>query len=169
MLLYAGANVQATTRLGGYTPLLMASKAATRAMIEALLTAGADAERGNDERHDAADVRGRVRQRRRGQSLLDHGADVNAKRSARGETALMFAAAYGRADAIRVLTAHGADVKATTKVVDLARSPRKSRSASRIAATAARDPANGGAGGAGAAGAAAGAPHGAGSRRKSAA
>ena len=27
MLLYAGANVKATTRLGGYTPLLMASRA----------------------------------------------------------------------------------------------------------------------------------------------
>src|SRR6185436_18873593 len=40
--------------------------------------------------------------------------------NARGETALTFAAAAGRADVIRVLTAKGADVMVTTKVVDLA-------------------------------------------------
>ena len=32
---------------------------------------------------------------------------------------MMFAAANGRTDVIRLLTARGADVKATTKVVDL--------------------------------------------------
>src|SRR5262249_51105970 len=37
-----------------------------------------------------------------------------------GETALMFAAAAGRADAIRLLTAKSADTKVTTKLVDLA-------------------------------------------------
>jgi hypothetical protein len=38
----------------------------------------------------------------------------------KGETALAFAAAYGRADVIRVLTSHGADPKVTTNVKDLA-------------------------------------------------
>src|SRR5438128_9157059 len=42
MLLYAGANVKAATRLGGYTPLLMASKDGDAAMIEALVAGGAD-------------------------------------------------------------------------------------------------------------------------------
>ena len=36
-------------------------------------------------------------------ALLDHGADVNAKEAVKGETALTFAAAFGRADVIRVL------------------------------------------------------------------
>jgi ankyrin repeat protein len=44
---------------------------------------------------------------------------VNAKESVKGETALTFAAALGRADVIRILTANGADVKVTTKAVDL--------------------------------------------------
>jgi ankyrin repeat protein len=41
-LLYAGANVRATTRIGGYTPLLVASRAGNAAMIATLLAAGAD-------------------------------------------------------------------------------------------------------------------------------
>src|SRR5438034_6570510 len=42
ILLYAGANVKATTRLGGYTPLLMASKSGSAPMIETLVNGGAD-------------------------------------------------------------------------------------------------------------------------------
>jgi ankyrin repeat protein len=53
-------------------------------------------------------------------TLLERGANVNAKENTRGETALTFAAAAGRADVIRVLTAKGADAMVTTKVVDLA-------------------------------------------------
>src|SRR3954447_12717540 len=37
LLLYAGANLKATTRIGGYTPLLMASKNGDTAMIDVLL------------------------------------------------------------------------------------------------------------------------------------
>jgi ankyrin repeat protein len=42
MLLYAGANWRATTRLGGHTPLLLASQMGHARAIEALLEAGAD-------------------------------------------------------------------------------------------------------------------------------
>src|SRR5207247_3810377 len=42
MLLYAGANVKATTRIGGYTPLLIASREGDAPMIDALLAGGAD-------------------------------------------------------------------------------------------------------------------------------
>ena len=43
---HAGANVRATTRIGGYTPLHPGGRrTAARAVIEALLKAGADAER----------------------------------------------------------------------------------------------------------------------------
>src|SRR5262245_57338456 len=41
-LLYAGANVKATTRIGGYTPLLLASRAGNTGAIEVLLASGAD-------------------------------------------------------------------------------------------------------------------------------
>jgi ankyrin repeat protein len=43
--------------------------------------------------------------------LLAHGANANAKESARGQTALMWAAAEGHADAIRLLVERGADVQ----------------------------------------------------------
>src|SRR5437868_5002818 len=43
VLLYASANVRATTRIGGYTPLLIASRNGDAAMIEALIAGGADA------------------------------------------------------------------------------------------------------------------------------
>jgi uncharacterized protein len=119
MLLIAGANVRATTRLGGYTPLLMAATNGDAAMIQALVDGGA--------RPGAANSNGTTPLMLAAVSghadavalLVERGADVNAKENARGETALMFAAANGRVEAIRVLTAHGADVKATTRVLDV--------------------------------------------------
>src|SRR5262245_16567510 len=39
-LLYAGANVRATTRLGGYTPLHLASQSGSAPVIDALVSAG---------------------------------------------------------------------------------------------------------------------------------
>src|SRR5262245_47734550 len=41
-LLYAGANVKAATRLGSYTPLILAAREGYAAVIEPLLKAGAD-------------------------------------------------------------------------------------------------------------------------------
>ena len=52
--------------------------------------------------------------------LLDKGADPNAKESARGETALMFAATFNRVDAMQALIARAPTSRPTTKVVDLA-------------------------------------------------
>ena len=86
-----------------------------------LLKAGADVERGDLERHDAADARRGVGRRRRGHGCsLDSGADVNAKESVRGLTPAMFAAASNRAAVIELLRERGADLKATSKVTDLA-------------------------------------------------
>ncbi len=41
-LLYAGANVRATTRIGNYTPLLLAAKNGNAAVMEPLIANGAD-------------------------------------------------------------------------------------------------------------------------------
>jgi ankyrin repeat protein len=120
ILLYAGANLRATTRLGGYTPLLLASKSGHAGMIETLVKAGADPNatttNGTTPLMFAA-ASGKVDGVN---ALLDHAANVNATEKAKGETALMFAAAYGRADVIRALASRGADLQATTKVLDLA-------------------------------------------------
>ena len=120
MLLYAGANVKATTRLGNYTPLIMASETGNAKMIEMLLKAGADPKvatvNGTTPLMLAA-VSGRADAVK---LLLDSGADANATENARGETALMFAANYNRVDAIKALLAGGAKYDVSTKVVDLA-------------------------------------------------
>jgi len=42
MLVYAGANVKATTRLGGNTPLIIATRNGNAPVVEVLLKAGAD-------------------------------------------------------------------------------------------------------------------------------
>src|SRR5689334_11690530 len=42
MLLYAGANIRATTRIGGYTPLFMAAKNGSATVLDILLKNGAD-------------------------------------------------------------------------------------------------------------------------------
>jgi ankyrin repeat protein len=118
MLLYAGANVRATTRLGGYTPLLMASKNGNVGMIDALVKAGADPNGTTTNGTTALMLAAASGKADAVNVLLDHGADVDA-REARGETALIFAAAYGRSDSIRALTSYGADISAKTKTVDL--------------------------------------------------
>jgi ankyrin repeat protein len=53
--------------------------------------------------------------------LVEGGADVNARETAMGQTPLMFAAAYDRLEVVKLLIARGADVAATSKVVDLSK------------------------------------------------
>jgi ankyrin repeat protein len=52
-------------------------------------------------------------------SLVENGAEINAKDGAKGETPLIFAAGFNRTEAVKLLLARGADHKVTTKVVDL--------------------------------------------------
>jgi len=118
-LLYAGANARALTRIGGYTPLILAAQRGNAAVIEPLVKGGADvnAKTGNGTTPLMfAAQSGSVETVN---ALLEHGADVNAVESTRGLNAAMFAAASDRAAIIEVLAKHGADLKATTKVVDL--------------------------------------------------
>jgi ankyrin repeat protein len=119
MLIAAGANLRAMTRINGYTPLFFASREGNAAIVGALLDAGANPKAvsttGSTPLMLAA-ASGNVETIGR---LLDAGAEIDAKETARGQTALMFAAAFNRVDAIRLLTRRGANVKATSKVVDL--------------------------------------------------
>ncbi len=119
MLIYAGANLRATTRLGGYTPLYLAAKGGHSAVVAALLAAGADPKATTTNGTTPLMIAAAAGDTKTITSLVENGSDINAKDTAKGETPLMFAAAFNRADAVKLLLARGADHKATTKVVDL--------------------------------------------------
>ena len=119
MLIFAGANLRATTRLGGYTPLYLAAKGGHSAVVAALLAAGADPKATTTNGTTPLMIAAAAGDTRTITALVENGSDINAKDTAKGETPLMFAAAFNRADAVKLLLARGADHKATTKVVDL--------------------------------------------------
>jgi len=119
ILLYAGANVKATTRIGGYTPLLIASRDGDAPMIETLLASGADANSATTNGTTALMLASAAGHVDAVKALLAKNANINAKESVKGETPIAFAAAFGRADVIRELAARGADVNLRTKVQDL--------------------------------------------------
>ena len=121
MLLYAGANVGAKTRIGGYTPLHLAAQVGNANVIAPLVAAGSQvsaltatgatalmhaAHSGNA---DAVRI------------LIENGADPNVKETANGQTALMFAAASDRIDVVKLLIARGADLHVTSRVEDFAK------------------------------------------------
>jgi ankyrin repeat protein len=109
-LLDAGANGNAANR-NGVTPLSLACTNAGTAVVDRLLKAGADpglAPSGAPPLLACAH-RGAVPAV---EMLIARGADVNAKDSWRGQTALMWAAAENHAELIKVLLAGGAVVDA---------------------------------------------------------
>ena len=137
MLIAAGGNVRAMTRLGNYTPLLLASQTGQAAAIEALVAAGADVKGAT-----AAGVTALMLASASGQvdavkALIAGGADVNATEPTRGETALMFAAANRRSEVVRALIAAKADIDVATKVVSLRAAPPSAEEEAYLAAVAA--------------------------------
>ncbi|HYE88107.1 MAG TPA: ankyrin repeat domain-containing protein, partial [Vicinamibacterales bacterium] len=118
MLLVAGANVRATTRIGSYTALYLAAKGGYADVVAALLAAGADAKAVTANGTTPLMIAAAAGDTRSVTSLIENGADINAKET-KGETPLMFAAAFNRVDAVKLLLARGADHKASTKVTDL--------------------------------------------------
>ncbi|MGQ0734830.1 MAG: ankyrin repeat domain-containing protein [Acidobacteriota bacterium] len=120
MLLYAGANAKASTRLGEQTPLLMASQIGHTGLVDVLIKAGADPKAATSNGTTPLMLAAASGSAPTVNLLLQHGADPNAVESARGESALMFAAAYNRVEAMQALLARGANWRAATKVVDLA-------------------------------------------------
>jgi len=108
-LLKAHANVKAVTRIGNYTPLLIAARSGNPVVIDALIKAGSDVNaatsNGTTPLHFAAAAGDPAAIT----DLLEHGANVNAKENAWGRTPLFFAAERDRATAVTVLMKHGAD------------------------------------------------------------
>src|SRR5687767_4539770 len=119
MLLFAGANHRATTRLGAYTPLYLAGKGGHSAEVAVLLAAGAGPKTLTSYCSTPLMFAAAARVPWSITALVENGSDINAKDAAKGETPLMFAAAFNRVEAVKLLLARGADHGATTKVVVL--------------------------------------------------
>src|SRR5262249_1159438 len=108
LLLYASANVRATPRIGGYTPLLIASRNGDAAMIRTLIDGGADANNLTTNGTTALMLASAAGKAEAVKVLLDKGANVKGKENEKGGTALTFGRAYGRAEVVRELIAHHA-------------------------------------------------------------
>jgi ankyrin repeat protein len=133
VLLYAGANVGALTRLGDYTPLHLASRGGHAEVAALLLEKGADVEA----RTSTGAVAPLHFAARAGSPdavsvLLRAGADPNAVEDARGQTPLMFAAAGGRTEVVGLLMAAGAEPALTSHVVDIPTRAAEDRAAGQV-------------------------------------
>ncbi len=116
LLIKAGADVDATTRVGNLIPIVMAAKNGNAAMIALLLEAGTDPIYADANGTTTLMYAAAAGKPEAVQVLLDSGADANAKDRTNEQTALMFASSLGRAEVIRVLAAGGADLDAVTRV-----------------------------------------------------
>ena len=120
VLLYAGARVDAGTRIGHYTPLHLAARAGSETLTRMLLDAGADPHAATTN-SGAAPVHLAAASGDPGviQALAAAGADVNGREASWGQTPLIFAAAANRVAAIEALLAAGADPSLAAHVVDV--------------------------------------------------
>lgn len=109
-LLQAGANVQAANRYG-VTPLSLACTNGHGALVERLLAAGANPNVALPGGETPLMTAARTGSLASVKALLSRGARVDARDEARGQDALMWAAAEGHADVAQALVASGADVR----------------------------------------------------------
>jgi uncharacterized protein len=119
MVLLAGGNVRAMTRINSYTPLFLAAREGNADVVRLLLQHGADPKAVSTTGSTPLMLAAAAGNVEAVTAILDAGAEIDARENARGQTALMFAAAYNRVAAVSLLAARGADVKATSKVVNL--------------------------------------------------
>jgi ankyrin repeat protein len=124
VLLYAGAVVEPTTRLGGYTPLHLAALEGNGDVVARLLEAGSDGERVTDTGVSPLHLAAQAGQLASISALIKAGAEVDVRDQYLERTPLHFATSNNRLEAITALVAAGADVGAITKVTDY---PAKSR------------------------------------------
>jgi ankyrin repeat protein len=116
MLLYAGANVKAATRLGNYTPMLMAADQGHAKVLAALIAGGADVNAANTLGTTPLMLASASGHADAVTTLVENGAEIEAKEKTFGQTPLMFAVSHNRIEAAKALIKAGADLKATSKV-----------------------------------------------------
>ena len=132
ILLYAGANTGAVTRLGQYTPLHLAARSGSAPVMRALLKAGAQAAAPAATGVTALHLAAASGNADAVTALLDAGVDINIRETESGQTPLIFAASAGQLSTISVLLKRGADVKIASKTVDLAKQQALDRQATAL-------------------------------------
>jgi len=118
VLVYAGAALEPTTRLGGYTPLHLASREGRALAVARLLTVGSRSETLTSSGASAIHLAAQSGNTEAIRALLEHGADVDARDARADRTPLIFATARGRTAAVESLLGAGADVTLASRVVD---------------------------------------------------
>ena len=130
ILIYAGANPMAGTRIGQYRPLHLAAKKGNADIIKILLDTGIDpnittANSGSTALHLAA-ASGNIESVT---FLLLAGAQINIRESAWGQTPLIFAAAANHVGVMQALLDAGADPALSSNIVDVIQMEKADQSA----------------------------------------
>ena len=110
MLIVAGANTRATTRLGSYTPLYLASQHGHGGVISALVKAGSDVKSGTPNGTTPLMVAAAAGKVEAVQALIDAGADKSAK-DAHSESPLTWASWHLRDNDVLKLLLYGEFVR----------------------------------------------------------
>jgi ankyrin repeat protein len=114
-LLRAGANGKAANRYG-VTPIALACESGNAAIVERLLKAGVSANTTGPLGETALHTCARAGKTAAAKVLIAHGATIDVVESWRGQTPLMWAAAEGHPDTMRMLIEAGADVHARSAI-----------------------------------------------------
>jgi ankyrin repeat protein len=134
VLLVAGAATESLTRVGGYTPLHLASSRGHAPGVARLLEAGSKPKVLTGTGVQAIHLAAQAGSADAIRFLIDRGADPNARDNTHGRTPLVFATSQNRLDAMRMLIEKGANSRLETIVIDYAQ-----RAAADNAARVARD------------------------------
>jgi ankyrin repeat protein len=114
-LLRAGANSKAANRYG-ITPIALACESGNPAIVERLLETGVSANATGPLGETALHTCARAGKTAAATMLIANGASIDVVESWRGQTPLMWAAAEGHADTMRMLIEAGADVNARSAI-----------------------------------------------------